>query len=232
MYNNFFIYLLFFMIKQNILVTVDNVVFTIINDKLQVLLIKRIIEPFKDMWAIPGGFVLENETLDEAAYRELFEETNVKDVYLEQLYTFWNPKRDPRWHVISITYLSLVPIEKLTIKAWSDAKEAKFFPINRLPKLAFDHKDILKTALSRLKWKLTYSNIAKFLLPDKFTLSWLQKVYEIILEKKLDTRNFRKKIDKLWIIEAIGEKEIWVTHRPAMLYKFKNNKLVYLDEFL
>jgi len=220
------------MIKQNILVSVDDVVFTIINDKLQVLLVKRLLEPFKDMWAIPGGFVLETETLDEAAYRELFEETNVKDVYLEQLYTVWNPNRDPRWYVVSVTYLALVPREKITIKAGSDAKEVKFFPVNRLPKLAFDHREILNLAVSRLRWKLTYSNIVKFLLPDKFTLTQLQKVYEIILEKKLDTRNFRKKIQKLGIIEPTGEKEIWVTHRPAMLYRFKDKKLIYLDEFL
>lgn len=220
------------MIKQNILVAVDDVIFTIINNKLEILLIKRLLDPFKDHWAIPWGFVLENESIDEAAYRELEEETNVKDIYLEQLYTVWNPNRDPRWYVTSISYLALAPKEKLTLKAGSDAKEAKFFPVKKLPKLAFDHKDIIKVALERLKWKLTYSNIAKFLLPDRFTLSQLQKVYEIILEKKLDTRNFRKKIEKLSIIESTWEKEVWVTHRPALLYKFKHKNLVYLNEFL
>ena len=220
------------MIKQNILVAVDDVIFTIINNKLQVLLIKRLLEPFKDYWAIPWWFVLEDETLEEAAYRELKEETNISDVYLEQLYTFGWPDRDPRWYVVAVSYLALTPREKVSLKAWSDAKEAKFFPVNKLPKLAFDHKDIVKLALERLKGKLTYSNIAKFLLPEKFTLTQLQKVYEIILERKLDTRNFRKKIEKLWIIEPTWEKEVWVSHRPALLYKFKSNKLIYLDEFL
>jgi len=220
------------MIKQNILVSVDAVIFTIINDKLEVLLVKRRIEPFKDYRAIPGGFVLDNESLEEAAYRELKEETNVNNVYLEQLYTFWDPKRDPRWYVVTVSYLALSPREKLTLKAGSDAKEAKFFPVDKLPKLAFDHNKIINYALERLKWKLTYSNIAKFLLPEKFTLTQLQKVYEIILGKKLDTRNFRKKIEKLWIIECTGEKEVGVNHRPALLYRFKDNKLVYLDEFL
>jgi len=220
------------MIKQNILVAVDDVIFTIINNKLQVLLIKRLLEPFKDYWAIPWWFVLEDETLEEAAYRELKEETNISDVYLEQLYTFGWTDRDPRWYVVAVSYLALTPREKVSLKAWSDAKEAKFFPVNKLPKLAFDHKDIVKLALERLKGKLTYSNIAKFLLPEKFTLTQLQKVYEIILERKLDTRNFRKKIEKLWIIEATWEKEGWVSHRPALLYKFKSDKLIYLDEFL
>ena len=220
------------MIKQNILVAVDDVIFTIINNKLQVLLIKRLLEPFKDYWAIPWWFVLEDETLEEAAYRELKEETNISDVYLEQLYTFGWPDRDPRWYVVAVSYLALTPREKVSLKAWSDAKEAKFFPVNKLPKLAFDHKDIVKLALERLKGKLTYSNIAKFLLPEKFTLTQLQKVYEIILERKLDTRNFRKKIEKLWIIEPTWEKEVWVSHRPALLYKFKSDKLIYLDEFL
>lgn len=220
------------MIKQNIFVTVDNVIFTIINKKLSVLLVKRLIEPFKDYWALPGWFVLENESLEQAAYRELQEETNVKEVYLEQLYTVWNPQRDPRWYVVSVCYLALTNMNNITLKAWSDAKEVKFFPINNLPKLAFDHKDIIKTAISRLKWKLTYSNIVKFLLPEKFTLTQLQEVYEIILEKKLDTRNFRKKIEKLWIIESTGEKEFWVNHRPALLYKFKHKNLIYLEEFL
>jgi len=220
------------MIKQNILVAVDDVIFTIINDKLEVLLVKRWVEPFKWQWAIPGGFVLDNESLDEAAYRELKEETNISDVYLEQLYTFGDPNRDPRGHVVAVSYLALTPREKVSLKAGSDAQEAKFFPINKLPKLAFDHKDIIKLALERLRGKLTYSNIAKFLLPEKFTLTQLQKVYEIILERELDTRNFRKKIEKLWIIEPTWEKEVGVNHRPALLYKFKHDKLVYLHEFL
>lgn len=219
-------------VKQEIFVTVDNVIFTIINDKLQVLLIKRLFEPFKNYWALPGGFVLENESLQDAAYRELQEETNIKNVYLEQLYTFGSPHRDPRWYTVSVAYMALTSSDKLFIKAGWDATEAKFFPVVRLPKLAFDHKDIIKTWIKRLQWKLTYSNIAQFLLPSKFKLSDLQNIYEIILNKKLDTRNFRKKIEKLGIITSTGEKEVWVKHRPALLYKFKDKNLKILDEFL
>ena len=213
------------MIKQHILVTVDNVIFTISEGQLQVLLIKRDIEPFKGMRAIPGGFVLESEDCEKAAYRELQEETSIKNVYLEQLYTFSDPKRDPRGRVVSIAYMALVARENLTIKAGSDAAEAKFFPIEKLPKLAFDHKKILEYALQRLRWKIEYTNVAQYILAKKFTLSELQKVYEIVLDQSIDVRNFRKKIDKLGLVKETGEKEIGVKYRPAKLYKFVENKL-------
>jgi 8-oxo-dGTP diphosphatase len=195
------------MIKQNILITVDNVIFTIINDKLHILLIKRLVDPFKGSRAIPGGFVLDQENLEKAAYRELEEETNVKNVYLEQLYTFSDPKRDPRGRVISVAYMALVARENILVKAGSDAGEAKFFPVEKLPKLAFDHKKILSYAVKRLKRKLEYTNVAQYILPTKFTLSQLQNVYETVFEQKFDVRNFRKKIDKLGIIKDTGEKE-------------------------
>lgn len=213
------------MIKQHILVTVDNVIFTISENQLQVLLIKRDIEPFKWTWAIPGGFVLDNEDCEKAAYRELQEETNIRNVYLEQLYTFSDPKRDPRGRVVSIAYMALVARENLTIKAGSDAAEAKFFPVEKLPKLAFDHKKILEYAIQRLRWKIEYTNVAQYILAKKFTLSELQKVYEIVLGQKIDVRNFRKKIDKLGLVKETGEKEIGVKYRPAKLYKFVENKL-------
>ncbi len=207
-------------IKQKILITVDAVVFTIIWEKLEVLLIKRLIEPFKDNRAIPWWFILEDETIETAAYRELEEETNIKNVYLEQLYTFGEPNRDPRWRVITVAYMALVARQNILIKAWSDAKEVKFFPIWKLPKLAFDHKKILTYAYQRLKYKLEYTNAAQFFLSEKFTLSDLQNIYEIVFEQKFDTRNFRKKIDKLWIIKETWQMQIWVKHRPAMLYEF------------
>ncbi|MDR2541312.1 MAG: NUDIX hydrolase [Candidatus Peribacteria bacterium] len=194
-------------IKQNILITVDNVIFTIIDEKLHVLLIKRLIEPFKDSWTIPGGFVLEEENLEQAAHRELQEKTNVKGVYLEQLYTFSDPKRDPRGRVISATYMALVARDNIVVKTGSYASDAKFFPVNKLPKLAFDHKKIVDYAIKRLKWKFEYTNVAQYILPTKFTLSQLQKVYETVCEQKFDVRNFRKKIDKLGIIKETGEKE-------------------------
>lgn len=213
------------MIKQKILVTVDNVIFTIINNQLQILLIKRDIEPFKGSWAIPWWFVLDGENCEQAAHRELQEETNVKNIYLEQLYTFSDVVRDPRGRVISIAYMAMVARENLSIKPWSDAVEAKFFPIKSLPKLAFDHKKILNYAIQRLAWKIEYTNVAQYILPAKFTLSELQKVYEIVLGQDIDVRNFRKKIDKLWIVKETGEKEIGVKYRPAKLYKFVESKL-------
>lgn len=213
------------MIKQKILVTVDNVIFTIIKDQLNVLLIKRLVDPFKNQWAIPWGFVLESEDCQTAAYRELEEETSVKNVYLEQLYTFSDPKRDPRGRVVSIAYMALISRENVFLKAGSDASEVKFFPIKSLPKLAFDHKKILEYAIQRIKWKMEYTNVAQYILPSKFTLSELQKIYETVLDKPLDVRNFRKKIDSLNIIKETWEKEIWVQYRPAKLYKFIDKKV-------
>ncbi len=215
--------------KQNILVTVDGVIFSIINKKLQVLLIKRLLEPFKDSWALPGGFVLDHEDLETAAYRELEEETNVKDVYLEQLYTFWWPKRDPRWNVVSVTYMAIIPRDKITLKSGTDASDVRFFPIKKLPKLAFDHKTIINYAYQRLKWKLEYTNVAQYLLPSKFKFSDFQNVYEIVLNQKLDVRNFKKKIEKLQIIEDTGEKEVWVNHRPGKLFQFTDKKIKIVD---
>ncbi len=213
------------MIKQKILVTVDNVIFTLIQDQLHVLLIKRDIDPFKNQRSIPWWFVLDNEDCDTAAYRELEEKTNVKNVYLEQLYTFSDPRRDPRWRVITVAYMALVARENIFIKAWSYTSEVKFFPIASLPKMGFDHKKVIEYAIQRLKWKMEYTNLSQFILPAKFTLSELQKVYEIILNKKFDVRNFRKKIYSLHIIKETWEKEIWVQYRPAKLYKFIDKKV-------
>lgn len=213
------------MTKQKILLTVDNVIFTLIQDQLQVLLVKRTIEPFKNQWSIPWWFVLDNEDCDKAAYRELEEKTNVKNIYLEQLYTFSDVRRDPRGRVATVAYMALVARENIFIKAWSYTSEVKFFPINSLPKMGFDHKKIIEYAIQRLKWKMEYTNLAQYILPAKFTLSELQKVYEIILNKKFDVRNFRKKIDSLHIIKETWEKEIWVQYRPAKLYKFIDKKV-------
>lgn len=217
------------MIKQNILLTVDSVVFTIINDKLQVLLIKRLVEPFKDSWAIPGWFVLENESLEDAAYRELKEETNVKNLYLEQLYSFSDVWRDPRWRVVSVAYMAVINNKNLYLKAWTDAKEVKFFPMDRLPKLAFDHKEIVNYAYKRLIWKLEYTNVAQFFLPEKFTFSDLQNIYRNVMQKEFDVRNFKKKIEKLWIVKETWEMQIWVKHRPAKLLEFVDKNISIVD---
>ena len=205
-------------------VTVDIILFTIKKDDLKALLVQRKIEPFKNMWAIPGGFVRINETLEEAAKRELSEETNVRNVYLEQLYSFGDLNRDPRTRVITITYFALVNYERFKLKANTDVKDVKWFSIHDLPELAFDHKKILNYALKRIRWKLEYTTVAFSLLPEKFTLTQLQKIYEIIFDKKLDKRNFRKKIKALELVKETSEFQEDVTHRPAKLYT-RNKKI-------
>ena len=206
--------------------TVDMVVYTVKDNDLKILLIKRNTAPFKDMWAIPGGFVKKGETLEEAAKRELFEETNVKDIYLEQLYSFGDPGRDPRGWVVTVTYVALISSENLKLIAKTDAKDVKWFSAYKLPKLAFDHEKILTIALTRLRSKLEYTNVGFQLLPKKFTLTQLQNTYEIILAKKLDKRNFRKKILSLGTIEEVDEFKRDGNHRPAKLYTFKEEVIV------
>jgi 8-oxo-dGTP diphosphatase len=203
-------------------VTVDIVIFTIQQNELKVLLIRRGLEPFKNSWAIPGGFVKLSESLEEAAKRELFEETGVKDVYLEQLYTFGEVKRDPRGRVITISYLALINSNNVNLKASTDVVEAKWFSLGNLSKLAFDHENILNYALKRLRWKFEYTSVAFSLLPEKFSMSQLQKLYEVVFNKKFDKRNFNKKIHSLNILkEGAILKE--VSYRPPKLYTLKKN---------
>ncbi len=201
-------------------VTVDIIIFTVDSKDLKVLLIKRKINPFKGMWAIPGGFVRQGETLEEAALRELREETNVSNIYLEQLYTFGDPKRDPRAWVITVAYFALISSDRLDIRADTDAEDVAWFSMYDLPELAFDHEKILKYALERLRNKLTYTTIGFQLLPEKFTLTELQRVYEIILNKPVDKRNFRKKILSENMLVELQETKMDGVHRPARLYKF------------
>jgi len=200
-------------------VSVDVVIFTLRDDDLQVLLVKRKSAPYARRWAIPGGFVGNNERLDDAARRELEEETGVRDVYLEQLYTFGNPKRDPRERVITIAYFALVPAP-LAVSAGGDAADALWWSMYQLPRLAFDHAEILDYALTRLRYKLEYTAVGFQLLPDTFTLTELQKAYEIILGIELDKRNFRRKILEAEVIEETGEYRTG-EGRPAMLYRYR-----------
>ncbi|MDP3026902.1 MAG: NUDIX domain-containing protein [Nanoarchaeota archaeon] len=206
-------------------VTADIIIFTIQNQKLKVLLIKRGVEPFKNMFAIPGGFVKMNENLEQAAKRELEEETGVKEVYLEQLYTFGEVNRDPRGRVITVAYFALINPEKAKqeLEATTDASAAEWFDVSGLPQLAFDHKKILDYAIKRVKWKFEYTTIAFSMLPKHFTLTQLQKVYETVFEKKFDKRNFRKKILSLNILESTEEKEKDVSYRPPELYSLKKS---------
>lgn len=201
-------------------VTVDIVIFTVRQQDLHVLLVKRDIDPFKHEWALPGGFVKEGESLENAAKRELEEETGVSDVYLEQLYTFGDPERDPRGRVITVSYMALIQSDALTLQATTDVSEAKWFSVKKLPRLAFDHNSILTYALKRLRWKFEYTTVAFSLLPEKFTLSQLQTLYEIVFDKEFDKRNFAKKIKSLNILT---EEEILkdVSHRPPQLYSLK-----------
>ncbi len=201
-------------------VTVDVLMMSLRQRDLQTLLIKRRAWPFENTWAIPGGFVNMDESLEAAAKRELQEKTGVQDVYLEQLYTFGDPGRDPRTRVITVVYFALLDSERLQVKVASDAADVDWFSVYELPPLAFDHEKILQYALSRLRGKLDYTTIAFNLLPEQFTLRELQRVYEIILHKRMDKRNFRKKILATGILEDTGAKKMEGTHRPARLHRF------------
>jgi 8-oxo-dGTP diphosphatase len=200
-------------------VTVDITIFTVRNDELNVLLIKRAERPFQGEWALPGGFVMEDEGLEEAAARELVEETGVSDVYLEQLFTFGAPGRDPRGHTVTVAYSALIPSDNLELTASTDAEGVAWFAIDKLPELAFDHDEILEVAHDRLVAKLEYSTIAFQLMPESFTLTELQHVYELIERGEIDKRNFRKRILALDVIEATGEEKREGPHRPAKLYR-------------
>jgi len=203
-------------------VTVDIILFVFQQEQLRVLLIRRANDPYKGKWALPGGFVDEQEDLYDAALRELKEETNVTNVYLEQLYTFGQPGRDPRARVITVAYFALLSAEEVAqqeVHGASDAGEARWWNIYDLPDLAFDHQEILDYALQRLRWKLEWTALGFLLLPSEFTLSELQRVYETILNEPLDKRNFRRKILTADVLEPTGNIRAG-DHRPAKLYRF------------
>ncbi len=210
-------------------VTVDIVIFTIQSEELKVLLVKRGIPPFKGQLALPGGFVHEDESLDEAAMRELREETGVSDVFLEQLYSFGEPGRDPRERIITVAYYALISADSSQLAAGTDTTEAAWCSMSKLPALAFDHRKILDYALERLRNKLEYTTVGFQLLPAKFSLTELQGVYEAILGKKLDKRNFRRKIELLKILKPISEYRRG-GQRPARLYRFAAARFEKLKE--
>jgi len=207
-------------------VTTDIVIFSIRDNELKLLLIKRKGAPFKGKWALPGGFVQLNESLEAAANRELAEETGVTEVYLEQLYTYGEPDRDPRERVITVAYYALIPSDRLTLTAATDAEAVGWFGMNELPRLAFDHADIVEMAHQRLVAKLDYSTLAFQFMPEEFTLTHLQEVYEIIMRTDIDKRNFRKWVLALEQIEETGEYSREGAHRPARLYRLLNRARV------
>jgi 8-oxo-dGTP diphosphatase len=204
---------------ENARVTVDIVIFSIRGRELHVLLVRRGVPPFEGEYAIPGGFLRRDEPLEEAARRELHEETGVRDVYLEQLFSFGDPDRDPRGRVVTVAYYALVSSERMELAAGADAAEAEWVPMKTLPRLAFDHGRIVTYALERLRNKLEYTTVGFQLLPQKFTLTELQDVYEAILDKKLDKRNFRRKILLLRILKPLREKRV-TGRKPAQLFQF------------
>jgi 8-oxo-dGTP diphosphatase len=203
-------------------VTVDIVIFTVRDNQLKLLLIRRAGEPYQGSWALPGGFVNMDESLEDGARRELEEETGVSGVFLEQLYTFGKPDRDPRERVITVAYFALIPSEKIRLQAATDAEAVGWFGMDELPKLAFDHRDIVTLAHQRLVAKLDYSTIAFQFLGDEFTLHELQSVYEIILRDDVDKRNFRKWALALDQVDETGSMRRDGAHRPAKLYRVKS----------
>jgi 8-oxo-dGTP diphosphatase len=204
--------------------TVDCVVFGFDEGDLKVLLIERGLEPFKGRWALPGGFVRVDETLDVAARRELQEEAGLTNIFLEQLYTFGSVDRDPRERVVSVAYYALVNLSEHAAKAATDAANARWFPVSEVPRLAFDHTKILETAIERLKGKVRYQPIGFELLPPRFTLSQLQHLYEAVLGTELDKRNFRKKVLSFGLLVPLKDTQMLGRHRPARLFRFDAEK--------
>lgn len=208
-------------------ITVDVVIFALNNDDLHALLVRRQHAPYQEMWALPGGFVRNDESLEEAAARKLAEDTGVTAVYTEQLFTFGDINRDPRMRIVTVAYFALVPYAAVMTQV-DQAKldgSAQWFSLKSLPDLAFDHKKIVEYAHQRLRYKLEYTSVGFQLLPDQFTLTQLQKAYEIVLDEPLDKRNFRRKILAAGVIEETGQKTKEGEGRPARLYHYVDDSV-------
>ncbi len=212
------------MVMQNILLTVDIIVFSVKKGLLQVLLIQRKNPPFEGMRALPGGFVEDDESLEQAALRELQEETNVKDIFIKKLTAYGDVKRDPRGRVVSVAFMALIDAEKFKLKSTADASKAAWLNVDEVKSLAFDHIKIIKDSAAELRYEIQTTNIAAQLLPERFTLAELQGLYESILGRGLDKRNFRKRIKALGMLQGTRDTRMEGAHRPARLYRFKQKE--------
>jgi len=209
-------------------VAVDVVIFTLHQKTLQCLLVKVKEGTFAGMWAFPGGLVGAEESLDEAAQRELYERTGLRHLYLEQLYTFGKRERDPATRVVSVSYIALVPYRGVNLNSASKYADIRWFPASRVPHLAYDHDQVQRLALQRLQSKLQYTNVVYSFLPREFTLGELQEIYETILHRALDRRNFRKRILALGLLQPLPKVKRGA-HRPASLYSFKQRRLMVIE---
>lgn len=208
--------------------SIDCVIFGFDEGELKILLIERNVEPFKDWWALPGYIVEQDESLDNAAERILYELTGLKGIYMDQFYTFGDVSRHPQGRVITVGYYAMIRLSgNKDLKpgpVTNYAKNAVWTPLGELPKLAFDHDKIFRRAFDKIRNKISYQPIAFELLPEKFTLTQLQHLYEVILNTKLDKRNFRKKMLNYGILKELDEKQKGVSYRAAKLYKFDKRK--------
>ena len=205
-------------------ITVDCVIFGFAENQLKILLTKRNIEPYLGEWALPGGFIGMDETADECACRKLKEEAGLEDIYMEQLYTFSAVDRDPRYRVVSIAYYALVKSTDCVLHAGSDIADIQWFSLENAPPLAFDHKEITAAAVERLRGKISYQPLGFELLPEKFTLPDLRRIYEAILQRSLDRWNFSKKILKTGLLIDHSGTQKNRSRRTAIIYSFDKAK--------